>query len=73
MHRERDAHSESLLSKSEFLTLGQVSSLFFQGFLQRSERKGGGEPSDNDDLAAVKEEENFVTAKEFVLAAGAPN
>ena len=32
-----------------------------------------GEPSDNDDLVAVKEEENFVTAKESVLAAGAPN
>lgn len=28
MRRERDAHSERLLSKSEFLTLNQVSSLF---------------------------------------------
>ena len=41
MHRERDAHSESLLSKSEFLTLGQVSSLFFKGYCKDPKTRGG--------------------------------
>ena len=66
-----DAYSERLLSKSEFLTLGQVSSLFSR-LPAKIRKQAVGEPLDNNDLAAVTEEENFVTARESVLAAHQP-
>lgn len=68
MRRERDAHGERLFSKSEFLTPGQVSS-FFSRLAAKTRKQPAGEPLEEDDLAAVTEEENFVTARESVLTA----
>ena len=68
MCRERDAHGERLFSKSEFLTPGQVS-LFFSRLAAKIRKQPVGEPLDEDDLAAVTKEENFVTARKSVLAA----
>jgi len=67
MHRERDAHGERLFSNSEFLTPGQVSS-FFSRLAAKIRKQPVGEPLDEDDLTVVTEEENFVTARESVLA-----
>lgn len=68
MRRERDSHSERLLSQSEFQTLGQVSSPFSR-LAAKIRKQAVGELLDNDDLAAVTEEENSLTARESVLAA----
>ena len=68
MRRESDAHDERLFSKSEFLTPSQVSSCFSR-LAAKIRKQPVGEPLDEDNLAAVTEEENFVTARESVLAA----
>ena len=68
MRRERDAHGERLFSKSEFLTPVQVSS-FFSRLAAKIRKQLVEKPLDEDDLAAITEEENFVTARESVLAA----
>ena len=56
IHRERDAHGEHLSST------GQVSS-FFSRLRAKIQKQPVGEPLDEDDLAAITEEENFVTAR----------
>ena len=67
MRREREANGERLFSKSEFLTPGQVSSCFLR-LATKFQKQSVGERLDGDDLRAVTEEENFVTARESVLA-----
>ena len=47
---------------------GQVSS-FFSRLAAKIRKQPVGEPSDEDDLAAVTEKENFATARESALAA----
>ena len=61
MRGERDAHVECLFSKSEFITPGQVSS-FFSRLIAKTRKQPAEEPLEEDDLPAVTEEENFVTA-----------
>ena len=61
MRGERDAHGECLFSKSEFITPGQVSS-FFSRLIAKTRKQPAEEPLEEDDLPAVTEEENFVTA-----------
>lgn len=68
MRRERDSNGERLFSNSEFLTPGPVSS-FFSRLAAKIRKQPVGEPFEEDDLAAVTEEENFVTTRESVLAA----
>lgn len=68
MCQVRDAHVERLFSNSEFLMLGQVSS-FFSRLAAKIRKQPVGEPLDENNLVAVTEEENFVTARESVLAA----
>jgi len=66
MRQVRDAHGERLFSNS--LTPGQVSS-FFSRLAAKIRKQPVGEPLDENDLATVTEEENFITARESVLAA----
>ena len=61
MRGERDAHGDCLFSKSEFITPGQVSS-FFSRLIAKTRKQPAEEPLEEDDLPAVTEEENFVTA-----------
>ena len=68
MRREKDENSERLFTISEFLTSLQMSS-FFSRLAAKVRQQTVGEPVlEEEDIRAVNQEENFVTARQLILA-----
>ena len=68
MRREKDENGVRLFTISEFLTPLQVSS-FFSRLAAKVQQQTGGEPVlEEEDITAANEEENFVTARQSILA-----
>ena len=69
MRRTQGSNGEHLFTVSEFLTAQQVASFFSRMAAKVKQQITPEETLSDQDILAMKDEQNFCSAKEFVMAA----
>ena len=69
MRRTRGSNGERLFTASEFLTAQQVASFFSRMAAKIKQQTTPEETLSDQDILAMEDEQNFCSAKDFVMAA----